>query len=92
MAGELKDGTLVDLTPEIPFPELSFNALHAFGRTVLAREAALRLHRPRSQGYRSDVSDETTPDNLNSSPMAPLSGTSLGAGCEICSRCSKFDS
>lgn len=37
VAGELKDGTLVDLAPEIAFPKLPFNALHAFGRTVPLR-------------------------------------------------------
>ncbi|WP_087001465.1 LysR family transcriptional regulator [Rhizobium sullae] len=37
VAGELKDGTLVDLAPEIALPKLPFNALHAFGRTAPLR-------------------------------------------------------
>jgi DNA-binding transcriptional LysR family regulator len=37
VARELKDGTLVDLAPQIAFPKLPLNALHAYGRTVPLR-------------------------------------------------------
>jgi DNA-binding transcriptional LysR family regulator len=37
VAKELKAGTLVALAPTIALPRLSFNALHAFGRTVPLR-------------------------------------------------------
>ncbi|KQY22504.1 LysR family transcriptional regulator [Rhizobium sp. Root482] len=37
VARELNDGSLLSLAPEIAFPRLPFNALHAFGRTVPLR-------------------------------------------------------